>query len=249
MRIDQHARTTLAFIAMPDEHTAEFVFYRNPGADLMLRPEELDARLLRGARALHTGSLSLVEEPARAATHEAARLAREGGALISFDVNFRPSLWENPAQALEQIWTMVAEADLLKVNETEVRLLAGQNEDLPAACRMLVERGPELILVTLGPRGSFFYTTGSNGFVPAFPVRTVDATGCGDAFMGGLLSRLVSAGDWRSRLAEPALREDVRFANATGALTALKQGVIPALPAAAQVEAFLKENQTSSIGG
>jgi fructokinase len=240
VRSDPHARTTLAFIAMPDEQTAEFVFYRNPGADLMLRPDELDRDSLTGARALHAGSLSLVDEPARSATHEAVRLARAGGAFISFDVNYRPSLWSDPDQALAQIWSMVEEADLLKVNETEIKLLAGQNRDLPAACQSLAERGPQLILVTLGRRGSFFFTAQAHGFVPAFPVKTVDATGCGDAFMGGMLARLVSGGDWRSRLTETVLREDVRYANATGALTALKQGVIPALPTAAQVDAFLK---------
>ena len=71
------ARTTMAIIAMPDEHTAEFVFYRNPGADLHLRTDELDVELLQNTRALHIGSLSLVDEPSRSATFEAVRLPRQ----------------------------------------------------------------------------------------------------------------------------------------------------------------------------
>ncbi len=96
IRLDAEARTTLAFIALPDPHHAEFVFYRNPGADTRLRPDELDEELLRHARALHVGSLSLVAEPSRSATLRAVEIARAAGALVSFDVNYRPSLWPEP---------------------------------------------------------------------------------------------------------------------------------------------------------
>ena len=47
IRLDDEARTPLAFIALPDPYHAEFVFYRNPGADTRLRPDELDEALLR----------------------------------------------------------------------------------------------------------------------------------------------------------------------------------------------------------
>ena len=240
MCVDSQARTTLAFIAMPDANTSEYVFYRNPGADMLILPSDLDAGLFSSARAFHFGSLGLLDEPARSATLEAVRLAREAGALISFDVNFRPILWAGREKALEQVWEMVPLVDLLKVNEVELRLLAGQIEDLPTACQALAAKGPSLITVTLGRRGSFFYTAEANGMTPAFPVETVDATGCGDAFIGALLSRLVSTPDWRIQLNGRALAANFRFANAAGAITALTQGVIPALPGRAQVETFLR---------
>lgn len=242
MCIDPQARTPLAFIAMPDANTSEYVFYRNPGADMLIRPADLDASLFSSARAFHFGALGLLDEPARSATRAAVRLARETGALISLDVNYRPSLWAGREQALEKVWEMVPLVDLLKVNEVELRLLAGQNEDLPAACQALAAEGPGLITVTLGQRGSFFYTAEANGIAPAFPVDAVDATGCGDAFIGALLSRLVSTPDWRTQLEPPALAANFRFANAAGAITALTQGVIPALPVQAQVEAFLRNS-------
>ncbi len=125
IRVDDEARTTMAIIALPDENTAEFVFYRNPGADQRLRPDELDADQLSSTRALHFGSLSLTDEPSRSATWAAMRIAAEAGALISFDVNYRPSLWSSPEQAFEQISAMVPHVHLLKVNEVEIELLAG----------------------------------------------------------------------------------------------------------------------------
>ncbi len=190
MRFDEEARTGMAFIAMPDENTSEFVFYRNPGADMRLRADELDRELLQETRAFHFGSLSLGQEPSRSATMEAVRVARQTGALISFDVNYRPTLWNSPQEAYDRIMATVPHVDLLKVNEVELALLAG-SEDLDAASKALLEQGPDLCVVTLGPEGSYFQVAGGGEHVPAFKVQTVDATGCGDAFVAGLLCQLV----------------------------------------------------------
>jgi fructokinase len=246
MRFDENARTTMAFIAMPDENTAEFIFYRNPGADMLLRVEELDRHLLGTTRAFHFGSISLIEEPSRSATMEALRMARDGEALISFDVNYRPSLWSRPEDACDQIIAMVPHVDLLKVNDLELALLTG-SEDVDKASRALLEQGPSLCVVTMGPNGSFFQVPEGGQHVPAFRVHTVDATGCGDAFVAGMLHQLVNppseleGANWRDQLLLERMRSILRYANAVGALTALTQGVIPALPTADQVEEFLAQ--------
>ena len=165
MRLDDHARTTLAIIAMPDENSAEFVFYRNPGADTRLHPSELDSELLSSTRVLHIGSLSLAEEPSRSATFAAVKLARAAGALISFDVNYRPSLWAGREQAIAQIEAMIPHVHLLKVNEVELALLVGESPSDQAAV-LLLARGPALILLTKGRQGSAFYTRSGSGHVP-----------------------------------------------------------------------------------
>lgn len=239
MRFDQRARTTLVFIAMPDENNAEFVFYRNPGADTRLAPQELDRSLLASTAVLHFGSLSLTANPAREAALEAARLARQAGALISFDANYRPNLWRRPAEAARRILEVAPLVDLLKVNEVELHLLTGAGEDLDQGAAALLQLGPAVCVVTLGPKGSFFRSAEGSGFVPAFPVHTVDATGCGDAFIAGLLCQLIWDGRRLEDLSPARLGAALRYANAVGALTATTLGVIPALPTAAQVAAFL----------
>ncbi len=238
IRVDPKARTTMAFIAKPDANRAEYVFYRNPGADILLAPDDLDVELLQGAKAFHFGSVSLTDEPSRSATKAAVQIARKGGAMISFDVNFRPSLWASQQQAMEQIDAMVPEADLLKVNEDELRLLTGV-DDLDKGTQQLLSRGPQLIVVTLGPDGSYFRCKAGEDRVSPFPVETVDAVGCGDAFVAGVLCRVTESLDWRQALQPEKLREYLRYANAVGALTATTQGVIPALPTADEVETFL----------
>ncbi|MFN2144618.1 MAG: carbohydrate kinase family protein [Anaerolineales bacterium] len=248
LRFDPEARTTMAIIAMPDENSAEFVFYRNPGADHRLEVDELDTSLLSEAKAFHFGSLSLTHEPARSATIAAAKLARDAGAVISYDLNYRPALWTDPDEALRQAQKMLSLVDVLKVNEEEVALLCGLDvvcaDDLNVlaeATGQILEKGPTLVVVTLGSQGSYFRFSGGGGYVPGFKVETIDAIGCGDAFTAGLLSRLVQMADWREVLTKPQLREVLNFANAVGALTSLKRGVITALPYLDEVNQFLDE--------
>ena len=243
IRTDAEARTTLAFIALPDPHHAEFVFYRNPGADTRLRPDELDEALLGRARALHVGSLSLTAEPSRAATLRAVEIARAAGALVSFDVNYRPSLWPSPAAAISAIRELLPLADVVKVNEDELRLLTGA-DDPDTGGAVLLAAGPSLAVITLGARGSAYRSAVAAGFVPAFAVPTVDAIGCGDAFMAGVLVGLLSGagGAWFQPLDDAHLRPILRYANAVGALTATKPGALPALPTADEVAEFLVTN-------
>ena len=239
MRVAEGARTTMAFIAKPDAHSAEYVFYRNPGADMLLRPDELDRDLLASARAFHFGSISLIDEPSRSATQAALAIARNHGALLSFDVNYRPSLWADESEALPQIAALLSQVDLVKVNESELELLTG-TADLQQGSAALLALGPELVVVTLGAEGSYFRSPLGVGAVRPFSVQTVDAVGCGDAFTAGLLSQLVRRANWREALGPADLADMLRYANAVGALTALKPGVIPALPTAVAVDTFLE---------
>jgi len=237
MRYDQEARTGLAFLAMPDVNSYDILFYRNPGADMRLQADELDRELLQNARAFHFGSLSLIQEPSRSATMEAVKIAKDSGALISFDVNYRDDLWSEE-EAYERVMATIPHVDLLKINEVELRLLGG-SDDLNAVSKALLENGPNLVVVTLGPDGSYFRIAEGSEAIPPFNVDTVDATGCGDAFIAGLLCQLVKGDGWQEQLTMEQTRQNLRYANAVGALTALTLGVIPALPTAATVEEFL----------
>jgi sugar/nucleoside kinase (ribokinase family) len=246
MRFDRQHRTTLNFMTIPDPNRTEMLFYRNPGADMLLAPDELDQRLLASTAVFHFGSVSLAVEPCRSAALEGAAFARDKGALVSFDVNYRPSLWESDAQARAEIVEALPRADIVKVNETELRLLAG-TDDAPAGCAKILEWGPALCVATLGPHGSAWAARRSAGKVPGFTVEVLDATGCGDAFMAALVVRLLSTlgGRTESRrsslesLDKDQLADALRWANGAGALTARRKGVMPALPEAAELKQFI----------
>ncbi|HZG78269.1 MAG TPA: PfkB family carbohydrate kinase, partial [Paenibacillus sp.] len=90
--------------------------------------------------------------------------------------------------------------------------------------------GVSLVFVTLGANGSFFRAGDRRGFAPSYPVRAVDATGAGDAFLGGALYGLLEAGAPIDELSGEALHAIASFANAAGALATTKRGGIPAMP-------------------
>ncbi len=195
--IDHDFRTTLAFISMPDENTYECTFYRNPGADQLLKPGELDSDLIEGAKVFHCGSLSLAGEPIRSAHYAALEMVRKAGGTISFDMNYRPTLWVDKSKAVEESWEMVRHADILKVNEVEVELLTN-TKDLEKAAGILLNEGPKLVAITLGQFGSHYFAACGSGFVPPFEVVAADATGCGDGFIAGLISQLIRMKDWKN---------------------------------------------------
>jgi fructokinase len=239
LRFDPLVRTTLVFISKPDANSYECLFYRNPGADTRLRPDELDESLLRETRAFLVGSLSLTDEPSRSATRTAIAIAHQAGALVCYDVNYRPTLWKNAGEARQMALDLIPLVDMVKVNEAELVFL-GVDGAMETAARKLRALGPEICVVTLGDRGSYIQTSLGEAFVPAFLVEVVDATGCGDAFLAALLCRMTENANWREEQNLESLRNHLFFANAVGALTATKQGAIPALPTAAQVDDFLR---------
>jgi len=159
--------------------------------------------------------------------------------MISMDVNYRPSLWPSAREATSAVLDILPEVDLLKVNELELELLA-QESDPARGSEKLIELGPTVCVMTNGAAGSYFRIPGGFDYMPAFSVKTVDATGCGDSFIAGLLSRVLGDPKWRRGDNQEDFRRHLMYANAVGALTATKQGVIPALPDSAMVDKFLE---------
>jgi sugar/nucleoside kinase (ribokinase family) len=173
----------------------------------------------------------------RSAAAAAITLTRAAGGRVSFDANYRPALWSEPAEAAARITALLPQVDLLKTNEAELALLTGER-DLERGSGRLLELGARACAITLGRQGSYFRVAGGTGFSPAFAVETVDATGCGDAFVAGLLSRLIARG-WPDRLTAAVTEEAMVYGNAAGALAATVQGAIPSLPSAEAVDHFL----------
>ncbi|KAK9288099.1 hypothetical protein L1049_016546 [Liquidambar formosana] len=233
INFDEGARTALAFVTLRADGEREFMFYRNPSADMLLKPEELNLEVIRSAKIFHYGSISLIVEPCRSAHLKAMQEAKDAGALLSYDPNLRLPLWPSPEEAREQIMSIWEKADLIKVSDVELEFLTGSNKIDDAAAMSLWHPGLKLLLVTLGEDGCRYYTKNFHGSVEGFHVNTVDTTGAGDSFVGALLCQIV---DNLSILEDEAkLREVLKFANACGAITTTKKGAIPALPKESEV--------------
>jgi fructokinase len=236
LRFSDAARTALAFVSLRADGEREFMFYRHPSADMLLTPEEVDLQAIRGARALHYGSISLIGEPARGATLHAIAAARAAGCLISCDPNLRLALWPDAEAARDGLRVAMSQAQVVKISDEELRFLTG-SDDPAAARQQLWHDRLQLLMVTLGAAGCVYFTPDFEGVVVGFSVDAVDATGAGDGFVAGLLHGLIA--DPSVVRDQQRLREICRFACAVGALTTTERGAIPALPAHERVRQFL----------
>ena len=232
---DENYFTTLAFVAIDENGEREFSFARKPGADTQLSEDELDKELLRNCKVFHIGSLSLTDQPSKDTTVTAVTCAKEAGALISYDPNYRASLWSSEAVAAETMKSMVPYADVMKVSDEESLLLTGETT-YEAAADKLLAMGPKLIAVTLGSEGVLMTTKEKKERIKGFSVQSVDTTGAGDSFWGGALSAYLSLGKPIGELTWEEIHHCAVCGNATAALCVQKRGGIPAIPTKEEVE-------------
>ncbi|KAG6383665.1 hypothetical protein SASPL_156571 [Salvia splendens] len=237
---DKVARTALAFVTLRADGEREFMFYRNPSADMLLTPPELNLPLIRSAKIFHFGSISLIGEPCRSAHLKAMKEAKDAGALLSYDPNLRLPLWPSAEEAREGMLSVWDKADVIKMSDDELCFLT-QNSSLDDESALSLWRpNLKLLLLTLGKKGCRYYTKNFKGAVEGYSLKRVDTTGAGDAFMGALLRKIVD--DLSIIEDEERLREVVRYASACGAITTTKKGAIPALPSHSQVLTLLNQD-------
>ncbi|ARK30081.1 PfkB family carbohydrate kinase [Halalkalibacter krulwichiae] len=227
-------KTALAFVSNQANGERDFMFYRDPSADMMLTADEIEEAWFEKGDIYHFGSVSLIDHPVKEATAQALSIAETKGAIISFDPNVRLPLWDQAETAKECIRRYFNRAHIVKVSEEELFFLTGVKKEQEAVLT-LFGGANKLVLVTKGSKGSSVYTAGSMLEVEAVKVDAQDTTGAGDAFVGGLLYFLQNESkqiDLEAFLSnETKVVEMVQFAGKCGAITTTRRGAIPALPA------------------
>jgi fructokinase len=243
MLLSGEARTGLAFVSLMKNGERDFMFYRHPSADMLLRWEEIPDSLFAGARVLHHGSITLIGEPSRTATIVAAARAREAGCLVSYDVNLRLPLWESEAAAREAILDGLAGVHIVKVSEEEGEFLFGCPTPEETAAKLLLA-GARLAVVTRGAAGAYcrWWWKGrlQELSAPGHTIDAVDTTGAGDGFVAALLAGILTQPELEA-ISPERMKAMLTFANAVGALTCTRKGAIPALPTRPEVDRFLAE--------
>lgn len=242
--------TTLAFVHLNDEGDRSFSFYRNPGADMMLQTEEVDHEILSQSKIIHFGSLSLTDEPARTATFEAIKQAKAMGKIISLDPNYRSQLWKSEEHAKKMMKKGLLNADVVKLSEEEFHLLAGEMEFREGTDYLMREFQLSLLFVTLGNEGCLFRHGEDFGKISGYKVKAVDTTGAGDAFLGGILHKVIEYNVHPSQLKLSEVVDMATFANNVAALSVTKKGGIPSMPQLKEVEELLNlEGSNQNVDG
>lgn len=214
-------------------HTSQghsFTYRRAGSAASLMAPGSFDLSLLSRTRGLHVSGISqAISTSACDVVFEALKLARQHGARISYDLNFRPRLWP-AARALAIAEATLPQCDLFFPSIDEVQTLTGLGE--PAAILAWAhEQGVPQVVLKLGADGCLVSHVGNTPIaVPGRLVEAIDATGAGDCFAGALLARL-AAGDH--------LVQAARAANVAAALSTQGLGAVAPLPRWTQVQALL----------
>jgi len=247
--LDGEAQTRMAYVvtlANGDRKLAEFS--NISVADTRLEPADLREQQFSDARALHFGSISMICDPAAAATRAAINLALKHKLLISFDPNVRLGLWNSEEVCRNTILSTLKFAHLVKINLDELEFLSGSRE-FSAAETLRQEHNIPLLIITLDAQGSLISCQSGQKIIAGFEIDFVEATGAGDGFVSGLLLGLLealsTAADKRQAIAKLSieqLSEIALRANAVGALACTRAGAIPALPSASEVKLFLQRH-------
>ncbi|MBQ8932911.1 MAG: carbohydrate kinase [Lachnospiraceae bacterium] len=235
---DNRIHTTLAFVHTFPDGDRDFSFYRKPGADMMLKKEEICEEMIENSRIFHFGSLSMTDEPCRSATKHAVSIAENAGALISFDPNLREPLWDSLDTAREMIDYGMRHCDILKISDNEILWFTGKSSYEEAVKELQQHYEPKLLLLSLGKEGSMAFTEKANAYVPSFlQENTIETTGAGDTFCGSVLHYVLEHG--LEALDGSALREMLRFANAAASIITTRRGALRVMPSMDEIQALL----------
>ena len=251
IRIIKNAPTAIALVTLYAEGQRHFTFFRHNTADSQFQAGDLDWNAWHNAAVCHVGGVLLSTEPARTATLAAMDYTRRIGSIVSLDVNVRPALWSSHADIHDTLAKAIQRTDILKLSAEEAMFVSEQSSPpkdphdrswLKFLGEALLARGPRLVMITLGAEGALLLTANHNIEVPARPVRPIDTTGAGDAFMGAVLYKLVQQGcatpaDLLS-LSKPDLNNLGNFASFVAGLSVTSHGGISSFPFIYQVNDF-----------
>ena len=236
--MDKEIHTTLAMVHTYPDGDRDFSFYRNPGADMMLKESEVKEELIKESKLFHFGTLSMTHEDVRRATKKAIQIAEDAGNIISFDPNLREPLWNSLDEAKEQILYGLSHCHILKISDNEIQWLTGQ-EDYTDGVKWILERYQiPLILVSMGKEGSRAYYGGKMVEVkPFIQKNTIETTGAGDTFCGCVLHYNCEHG--LDNLTEENLFEMLQFANAAASIITTRKGALRVMPEEKEIAGLL----------
>lgn len=240
-------RTSAVVLGIEPPHHFPITFYRDNCADVELNIDDVMASPITDCKVFQFAGTNLSREPSRSATLFAAEVARDAGAKVVLDVDFRPGQWHDPRafgvavrSALRLVDVVIGTEDEINAatltSTEQMKLTQSQSDthvsgDTQEAITRLLSYGPEILIEKRGADGARIHK--ADGFkqdVPGFPVEIYSILGAGDAFGGGFLYGYVNGWD---------LYRAVRLGNACGAIVVTKHGCANFMPTMPEVEAFV----------
>ena len=184
----------------------------------------------------------MTDQKVEEATRTAVAAAKSSGALISFDPNLRPPLWDSLDRAMEKIQYGLGQCDVLKISDNEIEFLTG-TDDIDKGVERIRERYDiRLVCATMGKRGSKAYYQDIRTECATFlGVKTIETTGAGDTFMACVLDAVLRIG--LDSLDDRSLFEMLEFANAASSIITTRKGALKVMPEKSEILKLIKEGK------
>ena len=222
--------TSFAFVSLMENGERDFYF--NRGADGQLTEEEINSIDLSEYSIIHFGSATgFLPGPLMTAYKSLLHKTFEKDIFVSFDPNYRQLLFKNDtASFIEQSWYFIQHCHFFKVSDEEALLLTGAST-VEEAAKLFSEKTIAVFAITLGKEGTMLGFNNQTTIIESIPVKPVDTTGAGDAFVGAVLYQLsdkdltaikeLSLNDWKHIISN-ANKAGARTCEYLGAMEAFK---------------------------
>jgi sugar/nucleoside kinase (ribokinase family) len=220
---DPHTSTSATMVLVHKDGERSFIHYL--GANATLTEEDVDFNLVKEAKLLHVaGSLVLPKldgEP----TARLLKKAKEAGLLTALD-----TVWDAKGGWMNVLRPCLPYVDYFVPSLEEAKMLTGLKEP-PEIAAALLDEGVGTVALKMADKGSYVRDKETEHWLPSYRIQCVDATGAGDAFVGGFLAGVVKGWD---------LPTSAQFANAVGALACLDVGTTSGVRSLEETQTFQK---------
>jgi sugar/nucleoside kinase (ribokinase family) len=223
VKVEKGKSTGLTFGIVFEDGKRSFISYR--GTNLELSPKEINLSLVKGTRHLHHGDYWHCEKLLGEKTKKIFKEARNLGIETSLDVGWDYFGWTKDRLSL--LFETLAETDVFFVNTQELERITKMKGAKGATS--LLDKGPKIVAVHLGAKGSLVVSKKEVIKMPAFKVRPINPIGVGDVFNAAFIFGLIKK--WN-------LEKVARFANAAGAVHITRVGL--EYPTQQRINEFLK---------
>ena len=240
-------RTSCVILGIEPPDKFPLVYYRDNCADNALSIDDAAAVPLDETAVFVVTGTNLSRETSRSATLYAVEKARRGGAKVVLDIDFRADQWPDVRYFGSAIRSLVPLLDIvigtedeinavMRIESSDVGLTHSQvsdtrvDGDTRANALVLMDGGPEVVVVKLGQHGCRVYEKGGVvNTVPGFPVKIHNILGAGDAFAAGFICGIIRGWD---------VKKAARLGNACGAIVVTRHGCSISMPTIDEVVAF-----------
>ena len=230
--IDSDRLTGMYFASFTGEKH-EFIYRRKDAAASTYSVDDASKVDFEGVKILHLSGVSqAISRQCLEASFTLMNRARENGAVISFDLNYRSKLWSRDLAKSIYLSVISNYADIVSLNDDEQEILGmeGNPED---AANSLLELGPKIVALRCGVNGAIIATRKRSVKGKAKKVEVADTVGAGDTFTASLLCCYLEDRD---------VEDSLQFALSAAALTCTKTGSTEGQPSRKQVLDFLGGN-------